>query len=106
MRQGTEKRDNDHHYPLKVDPIFYSLKKKNIGNPKQLSTYSGEVDFSSNCHLIILMGDGEAEEGKDIISESTGINYMCPLVLKDLQGTSSPNKSLSKNNHSNSSSYD
>lgn len=36
------------------------------------------------------MGDGEAEEGKDIVSESTGINCMDPLVLEDLQGIPLP----------------
>lgn len=36
------------------------------------------------------MGDGEAEEGKDIVSESTGINCMDPLVLEDVQGIPLP----------------
>lgn len=76
--------------PERLTRFFYFLKKKNIGNPKQLSIFLGEEDFSNNCPLIILMGDGEAEEGKDIVSESTGINCMDPLVLEDVQGIPLP----------------
>ena len=36
------------------------------------------------------MGDGEAKKGGDIVPESTGINFVYPLVLEDLRGTSSP----------------
>lgn len=76
--------------PLQCRPTFLFFMKKNIGNPKYLSRRSGKVDFSSICQLIVLMGDGEAKKGGDTVPESTGINFVYPLVLEDLRGTSSP----------------